>query len=144
MSHNPEVWGKIRRDLWGFHLQNVPGSEEGFPGDSRRQRGGKGWRRRGGGEGVAFALLLAERLATPSGASVGTTCHSKLDAAVEVPAVESKVGSPSPAAEQVGHLLRPCSGLSLGFTDSPVLSAHPQPSLARSPPSAEWRLWDRA
>lgn len=67
--------------------------------------------------------------------SVGTTCHSKLDAAVDGTSCgESKVGEPlSPAAEQVGHLLRPCSGLSLGFTDSLVPLPTPQPSLARVP-----------
>lgn len=66
--------------------------------------------------------------------SVGTTCHSKLDAAVDGTSCgESKVGEPQSSCRAGESPAASMLWAQPWFTDSPVLSADPQPSLARVP-----------
>ena len=131
LSHKSNGLGRDKKGPLGLPPTECASPKEGFPGDSRRQRGG----RAGGGVGEEVRVWplcsFLQNVCHTLWCSVGTTCHSKLDAAVDGTSCgESKVGEPqsscrageTPAASMLWA--RPW------FTDSPVFFADPQPSLA--------------
>ena len=97
LRHQSDGLGKDKKGPLGLPPTDptMCSPKEGFPGDSRRwQRG-----RTGGGEGKEVRVwplrFSLQNVCHTLWCSVGTTCHSKLDAAVDGTSCgESKVGEP--------------------------------------------------